>query len=71
MITVAKPRAADYWLVEVRENADLDKGIAGYVRRFTFEGPDCALAAWACWASATKSGFSATAEHIVRTGQRA
>ena len=64
MIPAGEESPSDYWIVEVRELADLSAGIAGYTKRFEFRGEDAPLRAWTCWAEATRHGMKATAERV-------
>ena len=54
------------WVVDVEDPRELEAGLPGYRRRFTFKGEDAAQRAWVCWATAEKAGFQAKAERAKR-----
>ena len=45
------------WVVDVQEPQDLEKGLPGYKRRFTFKGDDAPDRAWDCLVNAERHGF--------------
>lgn len=60
-------RTSEHWVVDVEDVRDIEKGWAGYVKRFTFQGEDAALLAWSCVQRAEAAGFKATSGKVKRT----
>jgi hypothetical protein len=54
----------EFWIVDVKEERDLELGLPGYHQRFKVTGDDAADRAWAIWAEAVRCGFLASAERV-------